>query len=57
MKKAWVLILQEKFPMIDLPIGKLINLFLNTHQMAVYKTTNKKNYLVGKKFKTQNSLY
>ena len=57
MKKAWVLTLQEKFPMIDLPIEKLINLFLNTHQMVFYKTTSKKNYLVGKNFKTQNSLY
>ena len=60
MKKDWVLILQETFPMIDLPaIGKLINLFLNTHhhQMAFYKTTSKNNYLVGKNFKTQNSLY
>ena len=57
MKKAWVLTLQEKFPMIDLPIEKLINLFLNTHQMAFYKTTSKKNHLVGKNFKTQNSLY
>ena len=57
MKKAWVLTLQERFPMIDLPIGKLINLFLKTHQMASYKTSSKKNLLVGKNFKTQNSLY